>query len=522
MSERHPIDELFRKQLDERKPEFDDAYWQEAKQLLNAHTATSLSLAKWKLFSVVAGVLLVSGAIGFYIGINRQPVKDVQQTVSVPEPSNSENVPGTNSTSTYSSRSNSNPQTQPTAKNGVVDDEQQEPETEANLNSKDVAALQQSSAEDFSDSHQHTDTKPARKKLPSSNTIEPEPASVIDDLPSAGQETLAPAKTTAGAASVAAVADAGEEQQAREDHNSGKVSQGFTPASHLSISKNQYSKLAGESTHPFMPPLTVPPFSISREQQPAEVKRGSPYSLSGFMKSNHWSKVKSFEFSATGGVAIVTVPATNSSATGFEWNALLHYRVNNWLVGAGAGQFAVKDQVDATEDSVTSGSIQQPIITTDSTWVVDSFFVIIDSMWVLMYDTSLQVNTDTSYEQITVYDTITHTYSVSSSGRYFEIPVIIGYRFPVGKSRLQVTGGAAYGWYSGGLRYGISSEGQLISYKPGAVVSLIGRLTWQYPIRQKLFLQAYTGARYVIGLNKDLPDENYLLYSFGAGLLYRF
>lgn len=522
MSERHPIDELFRKQLDERKPEFDDAYWQDAKQLLNAHTATSLSWARWKLFSIIAGVLLVSGAIGFYIGINRQPVKDVQQAVSMPEPSHNQSVPATNSTSTRSSRNNSNHQMQPTIKGGVVTDNQQEPETEVKLNSRDDAAWQQSSAEDFSVSNQHTDGNPAQRKHQPSNNFEPEHASVIDDLPSAGQETPAPAKTMAVAASVAAVADAGEEPQTREDHNSGKVSHGFAPASHLSISKNQYSKLAGESTHPFMPLLPVPPFTISFEQQPAAIITGSPYSLTGFMKSNHWSKVKSFEFSATGGVAIITVPATNSSATGFEWNALLHYRVSNWLVGAGAGQFAVKDQVAATEDSVTSGSILQPIITTDSTLVVDSFVVIIDSMLVVMYDTSLQVNTDTSYQQVTVYDTITQTHSVSSSGRYLEIPVIFGYRFPVGKSRWQVTGGAAYGWYSGGLRYGISSEGQLISYKPGAVVSLIGRLTWQYPIQEKLLLQAYTGARYVIGLNKDLPDENYLLYSFGAGLLYRF
>lgn len=523
MSERHPIDDLFRKQLDERQPEFDDAYWQEAKQLLNAHKATALSLAKWKLFSLIAGVLLVSGAIGFYVGSSRQPVKEVQETVAMPQQSNNKSVTGTNSASTNPSHNNSNDQPEQAAESGVVTIDQEEPEAEMKLNNKEEATVQPSSPQNFSVNKQQTDSKPANRNLQPSNSSEPEYVAVSDDLPANGKETSAPAKTTAAAASDVAVADAGTaEQQTKEDHNSGNISQGPAPANHLSISKNQYSKLSGASTHPYMPPLNVPPFNLSLEQQPAETITGSPYSLAAFMKNNHWSKVKSLEFSATAGVTIITVPATKSSATGFEWNALLHYCVNNWLAGAGIGQFAVKDQLAATEDSVTSGSFLQQIITTDSALVVDSFFVIIDSMPVLMYDTSLLVSTDTSYQQVIVYDTITQAYSVSSTGRYLEIPVIFGYRFPAGKSRLQVTGGAAYGWYSGGLRYGISSEGQLISYKPGAVVSLIGRLTWQYPVKQKLLLQAYTGVRYVIGLKKDLPDENYLLYSFGAGLLYRF
>lgn len=523
MSEQHPIDELFRKQLEERKPEFDEAYWQEATQLLNRHKGTALKGSQWKLWSLVGAVVIAGAAIGFYIGTNNLRVKEAEDAAPVVVEQGVQTTTGNISTTSAAMSTDASAATEQVVKEYMVTTEQHAEEEGTHSESKAVSAYQPSSAANSPKQQEAATDESGTKQQQQQQLInhKQEGEDLKDESSNVNASTSGLANASGEASAKDAMSTAEWESQ-KNTGNEGNTHQADVPDQHITISKHQYGKFGEGAIHPFLSLLAVPPYNLSADRQPPITIAGTAYDGTAFMKSNHWSKVKSFELSATGGLTIITVPSTKSSATGFEWNALLHYRVNNWLAGAGVGQFSVKDHFSLTEDSVEEDSYLQPVITVDSTMLVDSFFVIIDSMLVLMYDTTFQLHTDTSYQQVTMYDTITQTKTLSSSGRYLEIPFIIGYRFPLGKCRLQVSGGAAYGWYSGGLRYGINSEGQLISYKPGAVLSLTGRLTVQYPIHPKILLQAYTGARYVIGLKKDVPEENYLLYSFGAGVLYRF
>ncbi|MBK6485236.1 MAG: hypothetical protein IPG01_19410 [Chitinophagaceae bacterium] len=82
MSEKHPIDDLFRKQLEERQPAFHESYWQEAEQLLSKTGGSFLHITKWKLFSILVAGLVISAAAGYYFG-NRNQASKNQTTQAV-------------------------------------------------------------------------------------------------------------------------------------------------------------------------------------------------------------------------------------------------------------------------------------------------------------------------------------------------------------------------------------------------------------------------------------------------------
>ncbi|MEP7129023.1 MAG: hypothetical protein ABI729_09150 [Chitinophagales bacterium] len=529
MSEQHPIDDLFRKHLEARKPEFEEVYWQEAAQMLDRQQGSSSNFLKWKLFTLVAVIVLLCGGIGYYLGTDQNTEKKNES--STPAVSYQEEQEAANKQSHVLSSASLSIDTlnheeqriekervqnkQPATEKGTPMQTEHtvkgsESEVSASAyqdNASSTGMMEQSRKKSISEIHQQVNTTDQNKETVSNEELSAVVANAEKN--NSNNDTL-----------IASTHAAEEQQHENNESNTSSVTGEVRKQNNFAGSN--YNQMNDELRNSFIPYLTVSEFNFSLTKKQAVPISGGLFSPSAFLRKNHWSKVRSFELSATGGISIITVPATKSSETGFEWNALLHYRFNNWLSGAGVGQFAVKDHFTATLDSVIDQSFIQQTVTVDSMWSIDSFFVVIDSVPVLVYDSVLHFSYDTSYQQIAAYDTIISSQEVKSSGRYFEIPVVFGYRFPIGKFRLQVTGGAAYGWYSGGLRYGINTEGQLISYKPGAVISLLGRLTLQYPIQQKIFLQGYTGIRYVMGLKKDVPQENYLLYSFGAGLLYRF
>ncbi|MBK9730974.1 MAG: hypothetical protein IPO83_06775 [Chitinophagaceae bacterium] len=527
MSAKHPIDELFRKHLEAQEPEFNEAYWQEAVQVINRHERTSRISWKWKLFTLVAVSVMLCGAIGYYSGLYKDEANKNESptsTVSYQEQKKAGNKQS-HIISSSVSIDTLNHEAQRIEKASIQHAqsvmEQATPlqtEKKVNGSAAEVSASGYKASDSSTGTNEQSQKNYRSDKQEKATTTDPNKETTSQEMLSAA--FMKAEKNDSNKVLVASIH--AEEEQLDENNKNNSSSVADKRLNQNNYTTSNYNQLNEELSNSFIPYLSVPEFNLSlTKKQTVPVSAGA-FSPSTFMRKNHWSKVRSFELSATGGMSIITVPATKSNETGFEWNALLHYRINNWLTGAGVGQFAVKDHFTATLDSVIDQSFLQQTVTVDSMWSIDSFFVVIDSIPVLVYDSVLHFSYDTSYQQIVAYDTISHSEEVKSSGRYFEIPVVFGYRFPIGKFRLQVTGGAAYGWYSGGLRYSLNNEGQLISYHPGAVVSLLGRMTLQYPIQQKIFLQGYTGIRYVMGLKKDVPEENYLLYSFGVGLLYRF
>jgi hypothetical protein len=524
MSEKHPIDDLFRKQLEERQPAFDESYWQEAEQLLSKTGGSFLNITKWKLFSILVAVIVLSAATGYYFGNMNLASKNKSAQSVNREDIGTAAFPQTNTNKKYADDHAS-----------IIHAEIQEEEASdtQKINNSPTAEEQ---SKTFTSPAVKSHSENAAGNLNSPSYREKEqvinnatPGNSATQEMSVGYEQVlleqeSMKKKTSSGDDESKQYDAANTQIAEEvTAITGTAAPGATTTSSKSAGNHTGNATVKRIEQPLtIPPIATPTYHTSWPPPPAIPVFNTPSNLTSFLHRNHWSKVRSFELSTTAGATIITVPSVKSTATGFEWNAMLHYRVNNWLAGTGIGQFSVKEQFTTITDSLTYQTFIQQIITMDSAWVIDTMTIIIDSIPVVVIDSFFQSYYDTAYHEVTVTDTQQVQYEASSAGRYTEIPLLFGYRIPLGKVRLQLTGGAAYGWYTGALRYGINSEGQLYSYQPGPVASLLGRVTVQYPISRSLFLQAYTGARYAIGLKKNIPNDNYFLYSFGGGVLYRF
>lgn len=524
MSEKHPIDDLFRKQLEERQPAFNESYWQEAEQLLSKSGGSFLNLAKWKLFSILVTGMVLSAVTGYYVGSMNQAAKN-QSVQSV----NREVTDTTAFPQTNSNKNNAGDiapiipaeiQTQETSDTQKIPEYTGASAQSEAFSSPSLKGNSKDQAGDFNSSSY-------REKAQVVN-IEDQGSSEAQEMPTGNEQVLLEQeiikKKTSSGYDESKKHDATNTPVTEEEAAiTGNAANGATGTSSIAAGNQTGNATANRIVQPpVIPQLATPAYHTSWPPPAAVPVFNEPSNLTSFLHRNHWSKVRSFELSATAGATIITVPSVESITTGFEWNAMLHYRVNNWLAGTGIGQFSVKEQFTAITDSLSYQTFTQQVISIDSVWVIDTTTIIIDSIPVVVIDSFFQTHYDTSYHEVTVTDTQQVQYEASSSGRYTEIPLIFGYRIPLGKVRLQLTGGAAYGWYTGALRYGINSEGQLYSYQPGAVASLLGRVTVQYPVSRSLFLQAYTGARYTIGLKKNIAGDNYFLYSFGGGVLYRF
>ena len=524
MSEKHPIDDLFRKQLEERQPAFHESYWQEAEQLLSKTGGSFLHITKWKLFSILVAGLVISAAAGYYFGNRNQASKNQTTQAVSREETGTAALPQTHTKKKSADDKvaiiHSKIQEEVASGTDKINNSTTGEEQSQTFTSPAVKSHSENAAGDFSSASY-------REKEPVVNTKEPgnsetQETSAGYELVLLEQESMQKKSSSRDDESQqpeAAITNITEEETAI----TGTIATGATTSSSKSAANQTGNATANRVEQPqMMPSIATPAYHTTWPPPTAMHVFNEPSNLTSFLHRNHWSKVRSFELSATAGATIITVPSVKSTATGFEWNAMMHYRVNNWLAGTGIGQFSVKEQFTTITDSLTYQTFIQQVITIDSAWVVDTMTIIIDSIPVVVVDSFFQAFFDTAYQEVTVTDTQQVQYEAASAGRYTEIPVMFGYRIPLGKVRLQLSGGAAYGWYTGALRYGINSEGQLYSYQPGPVASLMARVTIQYPISRSLFLQAYTGARYAIGLKKNIPDDNYFIYSFGGGVLYRF
>ena len=524
MSEKHPIDDLFRKQLEDRLPAFDESYWQEAEQLLSKTGGSFLQITKWKLFSILVAGMVLSAATGYYFGnLNLASKNKSAQSVNREEIDTAV-FPQTNTNTKYADDHapiiNSKIQEEEASGTDKINNATTGEEQSKTFTSPAAKSHSEITAGDFNSSSYREKEQEINNADPGNS--ETQEMSVGYEQVLLEQESVK--KKTASWDDESKQYDAANTQITEEvTAITGNAAPGATTASSKSSGYHTGNTTAKRIEQPLLiPPIATPAYHTTWTPPAAIPVFNAPSNLTSFLHRNHWSKVRSFELSATAGATIITVPSVKSTATGFEWNAMMHYRVNNWLAGTGIGQFSVKEQFTTINDSFTYQTFLQQVITIDSAWVIDTMTIIIDSIPVVVIDSFFQSYYDTAYQEVTVTDTQQVQYEASSFGRYTEIPLLFGYRIPLGKVRLQLSGGAAYGWYTGALRYGINSEGQLYSYQPGPVASLIGRVTIQYPISRSLFLQAYTGARYAIGLKKNIPDDNYFLYSFGGGVLYRF
>lgn len=533
MSEKHPIDELFRKSLEERQPAFDESYWQEAEQLLKQPAGPYVKLATWKLFTMAAACMAISGMAGYYFGSNNKlnekesAVLVDEQIETVSTETMDHTLKKRDSAYTAGTMEQDQPGKQDTSQAGIssihesaafVPVDKSGYAFDSSRNMKTATASRQSTEEltVLPSYMQHAQRQDQKSSLPAEKPVAGE--QLLFENESRNQDVSVQHHTIAAGSQSTENFDRGK-NAVNEQNVSAKDDDPL--ASSTGISKD--ATIISEYSQSSIPKLSVHDDDDAEfTYAPASKVPVTPANLPAFIRKNHSTKVRSFEFSATAGAAMIKSSSAKTNETGFEWHVMPLYRMNNWILAAGAGQFTVKEEFTASVDSFIDHSYLQQIITMDSIWVVDTSIVIIDSFPVMVIDSFFQSFYDTTYQQVTLTDTITTDYQTSSSGHYTEIPLLFGYRFPVGHFKIQLTSGLAYGWYSGTIRYRIDSEGKLYSYKPGSVVSLLGRVTLQYPVTHRFLLQGYVGARYSIGLKKDIAGDNYLQFATGLGLLYKF
>jgi hypothetical protein len=512
MNSEHPIDDLFRNELENREPEFREEYWKEAEQKLDQHPQTSSHGTWWKWFGAIIIVAAVAGLMGYYFGMNHAATNSAKQEVSVEQ-----DKMGPDASTASSGNSHSEYAVSDT---GMAMSDSLIRESKSSYSSVDSTSseLQKQMSETSSASSSNSLLE---KTSDESKSVKR--SGVSEDNSSSYPEKTINSPGPSNKVSATAKQNSPKDEKTilnGSDENFGSSSLKSNEVFEKSVRQNSsMPNLTFNET--FMEPLTLQNFRISFSSPNPSAISFTP-SLSNALKKNQHSPLKSLELSLDGGPTLITVPSIKSTAWGYEWNGLLQYRVNHFVFGTGVGQFSVKDHFTASSEDIIDSSFYIPFATFDTTLVIDSILVDSNFFPHYIYDTTYQINADTSYQLITTHDTITTKKTYTSSGRYLELPIMFSYRFYGWGLRWQLTGGAAYGWYSGGLRYAINSEGQLISYKPGSVISILGRLYAQYPLSRKLYLQGYVGARYVIGLKSDDPPRNYLIYSLGLGLLYQF
>lgn len=498
MSAGNDIDDLFRKELESRAPEFKEEYWTEAERVLDANQRWTMRKRSMKWTGAVLFVAMLAGVTGYFFGTQRYSDNAIK------------NVPPVSSTGDHN-LSSANEQT--LSRNSTAATDQfntdtlsvlENPATEsagaAGIASSSITDEQKSTGNHLAKATGTGETISSSRPLAShtaNNTIDAGNPAVQAQSNFQTSSTGTVTKVT-----TSAVSDILPEQKQDQPQNATSGAATATTMNELMLMHLPDTKLSFDRASPSMIHFT------SRSHN--------------LWKKNKSSGLHYFELSATGAGTLITVPSNNSSQWGYEWNALLQYRFNQWIAGTGIGQFFVKDQIHFTTDSMVENTVTFPVVNLDTLMVIDSFLVDSNFFPHYEYDTTFVEISDTTYQSVTTIDTIQAKGSAASSGRYIELPVMFGYRFYAWGLRWQITAGGSYGWYSGGLRYALNEEGILISYKPPPVISVMTRLYIQYPLTRRLYLQGYAGARYVIGLKSDVPSKNYLIYSVGAGLLYQF
>ena len=551
MNTKHPIDELFRNNLENHEPPFREEDWKEAAQLLDKNPLTAIAGNFWKWFGIISAFVVISGLAGFYFVMNQQD-KNTASTDALP----------TNTTLITSQNNAQQSSGMPESSEMILKPSNEKKEVRKQSNIEDPAGIStsasgseettiESSSPSGSNNQQIISQKhDATKSSIIIDTISGETISENISIPSPGisanKKPSIEFKTSKAATAAAPNYGLSEDNSPAKKIMSPTVG---NPSNVIPVStsaagadekisySNSVFQTAGntaiKNSPAFLDARSIPDLQliplreISLDHQFIDENLSpinfNPAVSNNFLHQRHWSPFTSLEASLTGGATLISVPQIKSVQPGIEWNALLNYRLNNFIAGTGMGQFSVKEKFELSTDSITMSSYEVPVITiVDSFWVYDSTIIIIDSIPILVFDSSYHYISDTTLQLITTSDTSTTTATYASSGYYVEIPLILGYRFNWLNSSWQISGGAAYGWYHGGKRFGLDSEGKVFSYKPGSVVSFIGRVGVQYPLAEKIFLQGYLGGRFVMGLNADHHTNNYLIFSAGGGILFRF
>jgi len=514
MNSEHPIDDLFRKELEHREPEFREEFWKDAEKVLDKNPQTSAGKSWWRWFGASAVIVTIAGLAGYYFGANHSIINHsrFQET----------------------SRQNISPQKNPSSspenkrqENSMIDSAWMASDAASTQLQIQIASSGKDSSTRVSRENQNSSFASSVRPHSEKSVSEDKNSTVLKtqyEIQSNESPEKSNAQTESKTKPEAFPDDLvnGENERRGSGEQAGKnILLPQNQNSENALQLNENSSLANSAMNfSFMEHLEFPESKLSFESATPSIINFNPSSVNP-QKKNHWSPLKSIEFSLDGGATIVSAPSISSHELGYEWNGLLQYRVNNFVIGAGIGQFSVKEHFSVSSQDIIDSSFTIPVATYDTLLVIDS--ILIDSnFYHYIYDTTYHITADTSYQQITTHDTVKTKKTYTSTGRYLELPVVFSYRFYGLGLRWQISAGASYGWYSGGLRYALNSEGQVISFKPPPVISILGRVYAQYPFSRKFYLQGYAGLRYVIGLKSDYPVNNYLIYSLGAGLLYQF